>query len=613
MHSRPTHRYRLAGRDGWLAGRDGLLAAATVMLGLVLPSYAPAQETPAQEETALRFEEVTAASGLDFVHERGARGSKHLPETMGAGVAWVDYDGDGDNDLYFVQSGPLPGTDEPAIGNAMFRNDNGRLTRVITGAEHAGYGMGVAAADWDGDGFADLFISNLGPDVLLRNNGDGTYSEQTLSGVEDARWSASASWSDLDLDGLADLYVTKYVKYDFDTALACGEQQFQNRSYCHIDLFVADSDTVYRNAGDGTFEDRSEEAGVANAFEGKGLGVVIGDLTDDGYPDIYVANDTQQNFLYVNRGDWTFEEQGLFSGTGYSESGMGMAGMGTDMADLDGDGRAEILVTNFAFENNNLYREVAPSAYLDDSSALGFGAPGFATLAFGITTLDADADGDMEIAVANGHILDNVTVVQDNTTYPQRNHLFENHLTDMRRAQTSAAASGWRPEADLFSEISSAAGTGFAAIHVSRGIAPGDLDGDGLPDLAVTNSGGPARVLANRTATPGNRLVVRLRGRNTNRDALDARVTVTPLGGSSDGAVGFAQEHFVRSGSSYLSQGASDLYFGLATSSTARIQVRWPDGELQVIESMAADKLMLLVQGHAPQTRALRPPAGSNP
>lgn len=585
----------------------GLLAA---LLCLVPPAAGQAQDM-----AALSFADLTAEIGLDFVHERGARGAKHLPETMGAGVAWIDYDGDGDQDLYFVQSGPLPGANEPPMGNVMFRNDSGRLSRVRTGAEHTGYGMGVAAADWDGDGFVDLFVSNLGADVLLRNNGDGTYAEQFATGVEDTRWSASAAWSDLDLDGLADLYVTKYVVYDFATALVCGEQQFHKRSYCHIDLFVADADTVYRNSGNGTFEDRSNSAGVANAVEGKGLGVVTGDVTGDGYPDIYVANDTQQNFLYLNRGDWTFDEQGLFSGTGYSESGTGLAGMGTDMADLDGDGRDEILVTNFAFENNNLYREVAPGAYLDASSSLGFGAPGFATLSFGVTTLDADADGDIEIAVANGHILDNVTAVQDNTTYPQRNHLFENHLTEMRCAQlvagdASTMAASWRPEANLFTEVSTTAGPGFAAVDVSRGIAAGDLDGDGLPDLAVTNSGGPAHMLVNHAPAPGHRLVVRLRGRTSNRDALDARVTVTPFGGdpAADGAAGFAQVKTVRSGSSYLSQGAADLYFGLATSSEARIEIRWPDGALQVIESVAADQLLLVIQGFAPKSRALAAP-----
>ena len=569
---------------------------------------------PMPQDSDFDFVDVSTEVGLDFIHIRGETGEKHLPETMGSGVAWLDFDGDGDLDLYLVQSGPLPGTAAPRPANQLWRNSGGKLENATgRGAEDDGYGMGAVAADWDGDGFIDLFVSNYGSDRLYRNNGDGTYSPVPDAGVEDGRWSASAAWSDLDQDGLADLYVTKYVVYDVATALPCGEQQYDKRSYCHIDLFRAEADTVYRNRGDGTFEDLSETAGVTNTIEGKGLGVVIGDVNDDHLDDIYVANDTQQNFLYLNQGDWTFEEQGLFSGTGYSESGTGMAGMGTAMQDLDGDGRAEILVTNFAFENNNLYREIAPGAYLDDSSALGFGAPGFATLAFGIVAFDADADGDLEILVANGHILDNVTEVQDNTTYPQRNHLFENHLIERRREAVAAGqlepgGAAWRPETDLFSEVSAASGAGLALVEVTRGLATGDLDGDGLPEVALTNSAGAARILANRSPAVGNRVVVRLRGRGSNRDAIGALARLVPIRDSAeDGVAGFAQTAEVRAGSSYLSQNATDLYFGIGEAERARLAVRWPDGREEVVGVVNAGELVLVVEGQSHVRRPLGP------
>jgi hypothetical protein len=412
-----------------------------------------AEYSPCRFSGAIRFEDATAAVGLEFVHEMGQTGFKHLPETMGSGVAWFDYDADGLADLYLVQGGDLPGEGryggQAQPGNAVFRGrPDGALDHPLTGAEDRGYGMSVTAADYDGDGWTDLFVGNFGANALYRNNGDGTFSLQRDTGVEDPRWAASAAWGDVDGDGLPDLFVTNYLAYSMEEAIFCGAPERNVYSYCHVDLFDGVEDDLYLNRGDGSFEQISRAAGVANAIEGKGLGVLMSDLNSDGRTDIYVANDTQQNFYYINRGDLTFEDQGLFSGTGYSEDGKAQAGMGTVAADLDGDGGDEILVTNFSFENNNLYRQLAPGAYLDESYPLGLGEPGLVTLSFGIVAFDADADGDRDVAVANGHILDNVDAVQDNTAYAQPNHFFVNHLTELRlEALASGALAAAAPSA----------------------------------------------------------------------------------------------------------------------------------------------------------------------
>ncbi len=603
------------------AGR-GLLAA---LMCSSLVQTAPVSLPHGQ----LRFADVTNASGIAFAHERGAEGRKHLPETMGSGAAWIDFDNDGDNDLYIVQSGALGTTQDAAvgattqdIGNVLYSNrGDGRFSIVSSGLEHRGYGMGVSAADFDGDGWIDVFVANLGPDALFRNNGDGTYSE-THSGIaDDDRWSVSSAWGDLDSDGLPDLFVAKYVVYDLDEAPSCGEQQLAMRSYCHIDLYDGEADALYRNVGDGRFVDVAAQAGIAGSLRGKGLGVVMGDVDEDGSTDIVVANDTQQNFFYANRGNWTFEELGLFSGLGYGGDGKAQAGMGVEMADIDGDGAAELLVTNFALESNNLYRPLAPGTYLDDASALGFAGPGVASLSFGIVAFDADGDGDREIAVANGHILDNVEDVQDNTTYAQPNHLFDNLLTDLRRQALRTGAlspelptggsAGWRPAGGLFRQVAAATGGGLAAEHVSRGIASGDADGDGRPDLVIVNSGGPARLLRNESDLSNHRMIVRLRGRRSNRAALGARVSVRPAGGDAivDGAAGFDQVAEVRSASSYCSQNAGDLYFGLASSAAADVEIVWPGGATQRFTSLPADHVVLVFEGSdTPVLRAVTRP-----
>ena len=630
-----------------------------------------ATPTPPASQSQINFIDASEIAGIAFKHSNGASGDKHLPETMGAGAGWIDFDGDGRLDLYLVDSGRLPATgsaDSEGAAQAALRSardadhreagDDGRnlLYRGVgegvftiaatAAADDDGYGMGVTAADYDNDGWLDLYVTNFGPNVLLRNNGDGSFSRVENAATGDNRWSASAVWSDLDADGWLDLYVTNYIAYDIANARYCEEPLRDTRSYCHIDLFDGVADQLFHNNGDSDFEDVSAAAGVVNAAEDKGLGVVTGDLNDDGRIDMYVANDTAQNFLYVHTAvarprnqaggesdpDGShalgFEDIGLFSGTGYSEDGKAQAGMGTNAADLDGDGSLEILVTNFAFEPNNLFRRITPGAYVDDTYALGLGEASLPTLGFGITAADFDGDGDTDVAVANGHILDNVAELKDNATYAQSNHLFTNQLTDLRRAalregQTiapaalsrgfSTASAAWRPTRELLVETGADAGPGFALSEVSRGLAAGDADGDGDPDLVVTNSAGRARYLRNDSTSaqpPNQRAVLRLRGRGSSRDALGAVVIVTPLGGDpdSDGAAGSGQRRDVRSASSYCSQDSMDLYIGLGKSRRARVEIRWLDGRVETINAINAGQLTLIVEGRgAIATAALRP------
>jgi hypothetical protein len=579
----------------------------SLVLAILLIAKVNVQVAGAQEGE-LRF--TAADSGVDFVHVNGRTDRKHLPETMGSGAAWTDYDRDGDQDLYLVQSGWLPGTlpaGEAQPANRLYRNDgSGGFTAVAAGVEDDGYGMGASLADYDSDGWPDLFVTNFGVNTLYRNNGDGTFERQSSSGVEDPRWSSSSAWGDLDGDHDADLFVVNYVEYDLATATTCG-QPADGPAYCHIDLFDGLADSLFRNNGDGTFTDVAATSGVANPREGKGLGVVLGDLDGDRQPDIFVANDTQQNFLYANLGALRFEDQGLFSGTGYSGEGKAQAGMGADMSDLDGDLASEILVTNFAFENNNLYRQFGPGAYLDEAFALGLGEPGLGQLAFGIVSFDADGDGDRDIAVANGHILDTVENLQDGVAYRQPNHLFRNTLIAQRAARQgrgeSVAPGDWRPTSGLF-ELADP-GPDLAVAGVSRGLAVGDANNDGRPDLVVTNSGAPAALFRNDSAG-GQRLVIRVVGRTGNRDALGARVEVRPIGGAAgDGAVDLAQLAEVRAGASYASQSATDLYFGLGSSPAARIEVTWPDGSSAVFDGVGAGQIVLLAPGREPLLRAL--------
>jgi hypothetical protein len=440
------------------------------------------------------FHDVTEVSGLVFTHDAGLLPEKHLPETMGAGAALVDLDEDGDLDAYLVQSGPMyeVAPPDPAKRNSTFLNDGrGRFTDATEASgdgAHSGYGMGVAAGDVDADGDVDLAVTNLGPDVLLLNDGAARFTDGTAaSGYADDRWTGAAAFFDADGDGDLDLYVAAYVQVDLTDPMWCGRRDPGWRSACHPDAYPGLADRFWRNDGDGRFRDDTRAAGLATepGDHGKGLGVLIVDIDDDADLDLYVANDSVENRLWRNDGSGTFEDLTLWSGTGVNARGLTEAGMGVAQGDVDADGDLDLFVTNFDDESNTLYLNEGEGMFRDGTARAGLDAPSRLPVGFGTVLSDLDSDGDLDVAVTNGHIIDNIPLYHDGKTHAQRALLFANR-GDGR-----------------FDDVSAQAGALTDREVVGRGLYDGDLDGDGDLDLLVTVCGGPARVLANAGAPPG--------------------------------------------------------------------------------------------------------------
>jgi hypothetical protein len=521
------------------------------------------------------FVDRTDAAGIDFVHENAATDEKYMVETMGSGGGLFDYDGDGDLDIYLVNGAPHPGTSSERPTNALYRNDGeGRFTDVTlaAGVGDESFGMGMTAADYDNDGDSDLYVTNFGDNVLYRNNGDGTFTDVTArAGVATGGWSASAAFGDADGDGFVDLFVTRYVDFTLDNHKFCGNLAQNLKAYCHPDVYNPVPSVLYRNRGDGTFADVTDESGIATPGEGKSLGVVWGDYDNDGDQDVYVANDSMRNFLFQNDGTGSFEDVTLLAGVGYSEDGQAQAGMGTDLGDYDGDGWLDVVVTNLDFEYNALYRGDASGIFADASYTSGVAEPSLNFVGFGTFFFDYDNDGWLDVFVGNGHIIDNIAAFGSVSTYEETNFLFRNNRDG------------------TFSDVSSTSGDPFAVEDVARGAAAGDVDQDGDEDVLVTRCGQSAMLWSNEGGNENNWLAVTLVGTASNRSAIGARVSVHL------GERVLMKE--VKAGSSYLSQSALELTFGLGDAERAeRLEIRWPSGAVESLDAVPAGSRLTLVE-----------------
>jgi enediyne biosynthesis protein E4 len=520
------------------------------------------------------FTDVTQAAGIKFKHTSGAFGKKYLPETMGAGVAFLDYDGDGWQDLLFANSKAWPGQTGPRATPALYRNQgNGTFTDVTKamGLDVEMYGMGVAAADYDNDGRVDVYLTGVGGNRLFHNDG-ARFSDVTVkAGVAGGAFSTSAAFFDYDRDGVLDLLVANYVEWTLKTDLYCTLDG-KTKSYCTPESYKGQSAVLYRGRGDGTFEDTTRKAGLASAAS-KALGIGLLDFDSDGWLDVFLANDTQPNRLYRNGGDGTFKDVGMAAGVAFGETGVARAGMGTDAGDYDGSGRPSLVVGNFSTEMIALYHNEGNGLFIDEAPAGAIGKTSAQSLTFSCFFFDYDLDGLLDVFAVNGHVSDDIEKVQPKIKYAQPPHLFHN-------------LGGKRFEA-----VTAAAGAPLQVPIVGRGAAYADFDNDGDLDLVVTSNNGPARLLRNDGGNRNKWLRVKTVGAAANRDGIGARVTVTTPDGRKQWAL-------VKTGSSYASQSELVLTFGLgAAAKASKVEVIWPGGATETVADVPAGRTVTIAQG----------------
>jgi hypothetical protein len=557
-----------------LRRRDFLWSACAAGMGAAIsPGSAFAQ---AGSNPGFRLTNITASAGIQFQHNSGAFGGKYLPETLGSGCAFLDYDRDGWQDILLVNGMDWPGHSKQRSTLKLYRNNrNGTFSDVTraAGLDVELYGMGVAVGDYNNDGFPDIFISCVGQSRLFRNTGKGTFVDVTkVSGLLGRQgFSTSALWFDYDRDGLLDLFVCNYVRWSPEHDVFCSLDG-THKSYCTPEAYRGDTCWLFHNRGDGTFEDVTAASGIFDSSS-KSLGVAMFDYDQDGWPDLLVANDTQPNKLYKNLRNGKFKDVGVEAGLAFSAEGKARAGMGVDTGDFENSGRAGVAITNFDNEMIGLYHSTAggTGTYDDIAVASGLGAASRSTLGFGCAFFDANLDGWLDLAVANGHIDETVRNIRGNVGYAQAPQLFLNQ------------------RGGKFRDVAAEVGGGFATPIVGRGLAYGDFDRDGDLDLLMTTNNGPAYLYRNDQTGVNRSIRFQLTGTKSNRDAIGATVKIY--------SGGLTQSRVVRGGSSYLSQSELPVTFGVGKSDKIdRVTVDWPSGKSEEHKDLPSGRAYDIVE-----------------
>ena len=553
---------------------------AIALLALELSAAGCFAQAPkgADRAAGITFRDITQRAGIHFLHNNGAFGKKYLPETMGPGVAFIDYDNDGWPDIFLVNGTDWPGQPAKHSTPKLYHNNHdGTFTEVThkAGVDIEIFGMGVAVGDYDNDGYDDLFITAMGQSRLLHNNGNGTFSDVTQKArlLGPKEFSTSAAWVDYDKDGKLDLVVANYVEWSLDGDLYCTLDG-KSKSYCTPESYKGTAVRLWHNRGDGTFEDVTKKAGLGDKTS-KTLGIALLDYDNDGWPDLLFSNDTQPNKLYRNNANGTFTEKAVVAGVAFSEDGVARAGMGVDAVDYDRSGATSLLITNFSNQMLSLYHNEGRGLFVDEAPRSEIGRASLLTLGFGCFFFDYDLDGWPDILIANGHIDSDIQRVQPNVKYAMPPHLFRN----MGKGD--------------FVEVTKSLGPAFAAPRVGRGAAYADIGNRGRLDLLLSTNGGPVYLFENEasgTAATSRSLRLKLVGTVSNRDGIGAVVKVTA---GSDW-----QSQMLRSGSSYLSASELVLTYGLAQHDRAdSVEIRWPSGRVETLSDVAAGQTITVTEG----------------
>jgi hypothetical protein len=571
-------------RRSFLFGLAGLASATSLRFSGAGFDEARAESPQSNSAPGFRLTDVTAAAGIDFSHYSGAFGGKLLPETLGSGCAFLDYDADGWQDILLINGMDWPDHKQRRGTPRLYRNNrNGSFTDVTrqAGLDLEMYGMGVAVGDYNNDGYPDILITCVGQNRLFKNTGKGAFIDVTRTSglVGKQSFSTSALWFDYNRDGLLDLFVCNYVRWSPATDVFCSLDG-KHKSYCTPEAYRGETCWLFRNRGNGTFEDVTATSGIFDSSS-KSLGVAMLDYDNDGWPDLIVANDTQPNKLYRNRRDGTFEDVAVQAGIAFSTEGKARAGMGVDTADFDGSGRPGVAITNFDNEMIGLYRSIGGGVYQDVAETAGVGLPSMNTLGFGCAFCDVDLDGAVDLAVANGHIDETVRNIRGNVGYAQPPQLF---LNDGR---------------GNFHDVAAVVGSDFGKPRVARGLCYGDFDRDGDLDILLTTNNGPAVLLRNDNLSGNKSIRFHLVGTKSNRDAIGAVVRIFHEGST--------QSRMVKTGSSYLSQSELPVTFGVGRRDAIdRVVIEWPSGRTEEFKNLSVGRSYECVEskGIAPASKS---------